>query len=42
MSSTFVGLETALRGLIASQAEINTTGHNIANASTPGIRARSR
>jgi flagellar hook-associated protein 1 FlgK len=36
MSSTFLGLETALRGLLADQRSIDTTGHNIANASTPG------
>ncbi|HEY4348148.1 MAG TPA: flagellar hook-associated protein FlgK [Gaiellaceae bacterium] len=36
MSSTFLGLETALRGLLASQRSIDTTGHNIANASTVG------
>jgi flagellar hook-associated protein 1 FlgK len=34
--STFTGLQTALRGLLASQQEIDLTGHNIANASTPG------
>ncbi len=34
--STFMGLQTALRGLLASQQEIDTTGHNIANANTPG------
>jgi flagellar hook-associated protein 1 FlgK len=36
MTSTFLGLETALRGLLADQRSIDTTGHNIANASTPG------
>ena len=36
MSSTFLGLETALRGLLADQRSIDTTGHNISNASTPG------
>lgn len=36
MTSTFLGLETALRGLVASQASVDTTGHNISNASTPG------
>jgi flagellar hook-associated protein 1 len=30
------GLETALRGLLAYQAAVDTTGHNIANANTPG------
>jgi flagellar hook-associated protein 1 FlgK len=34
--SSFMGLETALRGLRASQEAIDTTGHNIANANTPG------
>jgi len=34
--STFLGLETALRGLVADQRSIDTTGHNIANAQTPG------
>ena len=34
--STFMGLETTLRGLIASQSALDTTGHNIANANTPG------
>src|SRR5262249_32051543 len=36
MPSTFLGLETALRGLTADQRSIDTTGHNIANAQTPG------
>jgi len=34
--SSFMGLETALRGLEANQEAIDTTGHNIANANTPG------
>jgi len=34
--STFMGLETALRGLLAQQRAIDVTGHNIANASTDG------
>ena len=34
--SSFMGLETALRGLQAAQEAIDTTGHNIANANTPG------
>jgi flagellar hook-associated protein 1 FlgK len=33
---TLQGLQTALSGLIASQEAINTTGHNITNANTPG------
>jgi flagellar hook-associated protein 1 len=36
MSSTFLGLETALRGLLTEQYAIDTTSHNITNASTPG------
>ncbi|WP_339060498.1 flagellar hook-associated protein FlgK [Tepidibacillus marianensis] len=36
MRSTFFGLETAKRGLFASQTAIQTTGHNIANANTKG------
>jgi flagellar hook-associated protein 1 len=34
--SSFMGLQTALRGLLATQEAIDTTGHNIANANTPG------
>ncbi|MFL5831480.1 MAG: flagellar hook-associated protein FlgK [Solirubrobacteraceae bacterium] len=34
--SSMMGLQTALRGLLAEQEAINTTGHNIANANTPG------
>lgn len=33
---SYVGLQTALSGLEAAQAAIDTTGQNIANASTPG------
>jgi flagellar hook-associated protein 1 FlgK len=33
---TYSGLNTALSGLEAAQAAINTTGQNIANANTPG------
>jgi flagellar hook-associated protein 1 FlgK len=33
---SFTGLQTALRGLTAAQAQIDTTSHNIANANTPG------
>ena len=32
----FTGLQTALRGLEANQAGIDTTGNNISNANTPG------
>ena len=34
--STFYGLQTALRGLLAEQRSIDVTGHNIANVNTPG------
>ncbi|MEV4422494.1 flagellar hook-associated protein FlgK [Patulibacter sp. NPDC049589] len=34
--SSFHGVETALRGLLAQQRAIDVTGHNIANQSTPG------
>jgi flagellar hook-associated protein 1 len=34
--SSFMGLQTSLRGLIAHQQAINTTGHNISNANTAG------
>lgn len=37
MPSTFFGLQTALRGLLAQQQAIDVTGHNIANANTPGF-----
>ena len=33
---SFMGLETALRGLQANQAALDTTGENITNANTPG------
>ncbi len=36
MPSSMLGLNTALRGILAHQAALNTTGHNIANASTEG------
>src|SRR5690554_5152495 len=36
MTSTFHGLETARRALATSQTALRTTGHNIANANTPG------
>src|SRR5437588_3391081 len=38
---SFMGLQTALRGLVAQQAAIDTTGHNIANANTPGYSRES-
>src|SRR4051812_10707563 len=34
--STFMGLNTALRGVLAQQAAMDTTGHNISNLSTEG------
>lgn len=34
--STFFGLETTLRGLVAQQSALNVTSHNIANANTVG------
>src|ERR1044072_2905398 len=34
--SSFHGLQTSLRGLLAQQRLLDTTGHNIANASTQG------
>lgn len=37
MRSTFHLLETAKRSLVTQQAALNTTGHNIANANTPGF-----
>lgn len=36
MRSTFHLLEIGKRGLIAQQAAINTAGHNVTNANTPG------
>ncbi|HZJ82172.1 MAG TPA: flagellar hook-associated protein FlgK, partial [Clostridia bacterium] len=36
MSSTFYGLEIARKGLFISQKGLDVTGHNIANANTPG------
>lgn len=36
MASTFFGLSIATSGLYASQASMNTTAHNIANANTNG------
>ena len=39
--STFMGLETTLRGILAQQLAINVTGHNIANANTVGYTRQS-
>lgn len=36
MRSTFMGLETARRGLFTQQSALYTTSHNVANANTPG------
>ena len=36
MCSTFMGLETNKRGLMAQQAALYTTGHNLSNANTLG------
>ena len=36
MVSTFHGLELGKRGLMTGQANIATTGHNMANANTKG------
>src|SRR5919112_1332850 len=34
--STFMGLQTSLRGLLAEQRSLDVTSHNIANANTEG------
>src|SRR4051794_22722602 len=34
--STFMGLQTSLRGLLAHQQAIDTTSHNVSNANTEG------
>ncbi|MEH7124269.1 flagellar hook-associated protein FlgK [Bacillus sp. JJ1773] len=36
MRPTFMGLETARRGMFTQQSALYTTGHNISNANTPG------
>jgi flagellar hook-associated protein 1 FlgK len=36
MTSSFFGLQVSLRGLLAQQQAIDVSGHNIANANTPG------
>lgn len=36
MVSTFLGIQTALRGLLAQQRALDVTSHNIANAGTKG------
>lgn len=35
--SSFMGLQTSLRGLIANQQALNTVGHNVANANVEGF-----
>lgn len=37
MQGSFAGLTIVLQGLMAQQLAINTTAHNVANASTPGF-----
>ena len=37
--STFLGLETTLRGILAQQLALDVTGHNIANANTDRLHA---
>jgi flagellar hook-associated protein 1 len=39
--STFLGLETTLRGILAQQLALDVTGHNIANANTVGYSRQS-
>ena len=39
--SSLLGLNIALRGLLAHQAALETTGHNVANASTEGYSRQS-
>ena len=34
--SSFMGLNTALRGLLAQQRGLDVTSHNLANANTVG------
>ncbi|MDR1250060.1 MAG: flagellar hook-associated protein FlgK [Treponema sp.] len=36
MTSTFAGIEIGKRGVVAHQQALNTTGHNLSNASTEG------
>jgi flagellar hook-associated protein 1 FlgK len=36
MISTFLGIETAMRAIMAQRKATETAGHNIANANTPG------
>jgi flagellar hook-associated protein 1 FlgK len=41
MRSTFAGLNTMVRGIYANQLALDTTGHNITNASTEGYSRQS-
>ena len=36
MRATFAGLNTMVRGIMANQLGLDTTGHNITNAGTEG------
>ena len=36
MRSTFMGLEIGRRSIVTHQATLDITGHNVANANTPG------
>ncbi len=40
MTSLFGAIEVAKRGLLAGQAGLNVTSHNVANANTPGYSRR--
>ncbi|WNR44691.1 flagellar hook-associated protein FlgK [Paenibacillus roseipurpureus] len=37
MRSTFGGIEISKRGILTQQAALTTSGHNVANANTPGF-----
>lgn len=41
MRSTFAGLNTMVKGIQNNQLSLDTTGHNITNASTPGYSRQS-
>ena len=41
MRSTFAGLNTMVRGIFSNQLSLDTTGHNITNASTEGYSRQS-
>lgn len=41
MRSTFAGLNTMVRGIYSNQLSLDTTGHNITNASTEGYSRQS-